>query len=251
MRARHDNRGMLSPVMIVVIVVVLAAIGFVGWKVSSNKNSNKTASSSTSTPTAAANSAVETACNKEINDKIFCKFASHFSLSNAYKATITSTDSSGATTKVELSSDTKSNTSMVTKDAGGAETGAFITLDSSSYIKDESSGSWTKYTSSASTSATTTKPTSDIKIDTSDITNNKTNSFKNLGTEACGSLTCYKYQVVDTANPGTTQYIWFDNKNYQMQRWSNKDANGTSDMSFSYQNVNITVPSPVHDFTTQ
>lgn len=235
--------------MVVVIVVVLAAIGFAGWKVFSSKNTTNNKNSTSSTPATASNSAVETACNKEVNDKVLCKFASHFSLANSYKATITSTDPSGTVSKIELENDSKSNSSMVTKDASGKETAAFITLNNSSYIKNEADGTWTKYTSSAST--TTTKPTSDIKVDTNDITNNNTTSYKNLGTEKCGSLTCYKYQVIDTTAPGTTQYIWFDNKNYQMQRWSSKDSSGSTDMSFSYQSVNITAPSPVHDFTAQ
>jgi hypothetical protein len=245
MKVIKDERGMFHPLLIGLIVVVVAAIGFAGYKVS-NKNDKK---SVTPTAAVASNSAAESACNKEISDKTFCKFVSHFSLNSAYKATIASTDSSGMVSKVELQNDSKSNSTMVTKDANGKETSAFITLDNSSYIKDESDNSWTKYTSSTATD--TTKPTSDIKIDTNDITSKNTISYKNLGTEACGKLTCYKYQVVDSANAGTTQYIWFDNKNYMMQRWYSKDANGTMDMSFTYQSVNITAPSPVKEASTQ
>lgn len=248
MKAQRDSRGVFHPLMVVIIVVVLAAIGFAGWKVFSSKNSNNKSSAS-SAPATASNSAVETACNKELNDKVLCKFASHFSLASSYKATITSTDPSGTVSKMEMENDGKDNSSTVTKDGSGKETAAYISLNKSSYIKNEADGTWTKYTSSAS--STTTNPTSDIKVDTNDITNNNTTSYKSLGTEKCGSLTCYKYQVIDSTTPDTTQYIWFDNKNYLIQRWSSKDANGTTDMSFSYQSVNITVPSPVHDFTAQ
>lgn len=238
---RKDQNG-FSAIMIVLILVVVAVIGFAGWKVMSN---NKDKNGSGSSGSTALNSQAEAACNKEISDKTFCKFAGHFSLNAAYKAEITSTDTSGTISKIELQNDTKSNSSMVTKDASGKETGAFVTLNNASYIKDESSGTWTKYSSSSST--TDTKPTNDIKIDTNDITSKNTISYKNLGTEACGKLTCYKYQVVDTANAGTTQYIWFDTKNYQMQRWSSKDASGSTDMVFTYQSVTISEPSPVKD----
>ncbi len=243
MSIHKDSRGFFHPLLIALSVVVLAGIGYAGWKVSSNKKDTKASNSSA----VASNSAVEASCNKEINDKIFCKFASHFNANSTYKATITSTDSKGTVNKIELQNDTKSNSSMVIKDASGKEISAFITLDNSSYIKNEGDGSWTKYTSSASAD---TKPTSDIKIDTNDITNKNTISYKSLGTEACGKLTCYKYQVVDSANADTTQYLWFDNKDYLMQRWSSKDANGTTDMSFSYQSVNIQAPSPVKEAST-
>lgn len=245
MEFHKDDRGVFHPLLVTVIVVVLAVIGYAGYKVS-NKNSAK--SSSTGTTAAVNNSAAEASCNKEISDKTFCKFVSHFTLTTSYKATITSTDSSGMVSKIEMSNDSKSNTSLVSKDGNGKETSAFITLDGASYIKNESDGSWTKYGSS--TSSSDTKPTSDIKVDTNDITEKGTLSYKNLGTEKCGSLTCYKYQVVDSTNAGTTQYMWFDNKNYLMQRWYNKDSSGTMDMSFSYQSVNITAPSPVKEAST-
>jgi outer membrane lipoprotein-sorting protein len=69
-------------------------------------------------------------------------------------------------------------------------------------------------------------------------------SFKNLGTEACGSLTCYKYQVSDTAIPGK-QYVWFDTSSYKLRRWQYINGSDTTDMTLSYSTVTITAPSPV------
>ncbi len=242
MKAQTDSRGVFNPLVVILIVVVLGVIGFAGWKISSKKDTKS------STAAVVNNSAVESACNKEINDKVFCKFAAHFSLTSSYKSTITSTDDKGTVSKIDVENDTKSNSSMTTKDAAGKETSAFITLDNASYIKDEADGSWTKYTSSASTN--TSKPTSAVKFDASDITSKNTTSYKNLGKEACGNLSCYKYQVVDSTTPGTTQYIWFDSKNYQMQRWSSQDTSGSMDMPFSYESVNIKAPSPVKEATS-
>jgi outer membrane lipoprotein-sorting protein len=240
MRFTRNQQG-FSPIFIVLILVVVAAVGFAGWKVSQNQKDSTSGSGST----AALNSQAQDACLKEINDKNFCKFVGHFNLNASYAATITSTDSKGTVSKIELQSDSKSNSMMVTKDGSGNETGAFVTLNNASYIKDVASGTWTKYTNS--TTASDSNPTKDISIDTSDITEKNTVTYKSLGTEACGKLTCYKYQVVDTASPGTTQYIWFDTKNYQMQRWSSKDADGSTDMVFTYKSVNITEPSPVKE----
>ena len=73
--------------------------------------------------------------------------------------------------------------------------------------------------------------------------------FKYLDTEACGSLSCFKYQVTDSSTPTTNQYVWFDKSKYQLQEWQASDStNGTTDMKITYQAVNISVPSPVQQY---
>jgi outer membrane lipoprotein-sorting protein len=75
-------------------------------------------------------------------------------------------------------------------------------------------------------------------------------SFKYIGTEACGSLTCYKYQVTDSTTPSATQYVWFDNSSYKLRQWQYSDGSGnTTDMTVTYATVNITKPSPVEDLS--
>lgn len=239
MGANRDSRGLLNPLLVVLVVVVLGAVGFVGWKVA-NKNVSSQKSS------VATNKAAEADCNKEINDQTFCKFVANLDLKDSYKVTITSTDDKGSTSKIEMEND-KDNFSMVTKDASGKETGAFISLANDSYIKDETDGSWTKYSSQPTQDSS---PTSDIKLNTSDLTSKNTISYKNLGKDGCGKLSCYKYQVVDSTSPDSTQYIWFDTKDYLMQRWYNQDKSGSSDMLFSFVKVTIKAPSPVKEAST-
>jgi outer membrane lipoprotein-sorting protein len=71
-------------------------------------------------------------------------------------------------------------------------------------------------------------------------------TYKNLGTEACGNLTCYKYQVTTATAAGAKQYVWFDTTSYQLRRWQYSDSStGTTDMAISYQPVTISQPSPV------
>jgi len=244
---KSDQRGIAHLLFIVLGLVVVAAIGVAAWKVRSNNKNNSSSTGTSAKTTVANNSAVESACNKSINDSVFCKFASHFSLATAYTTTITSTSATSGSSTMTLKADGKNNTSL-TATSGGAESLASVTLNGTSYIKDESTGVWIKYP--ASTSApTSTDPTSNIKFSANDITANNTTSYKNLGKEACGSLTCYKYQVMDTGQAGTTSYIWFDTQNYQMRRYSATTADGTSDMTFSYGAVNITAPTPVQDFS--
>lgn len=242
---QKDQHGIAHLLVIVVIVVIVAVAGFAAWRVSSNKKTT------TSSPTATvANKAVEDSCNKELKDKDLCKFASNFKLSGiSYRSTVT-TVAEGKTTVMNMEVDAKDNSSIVTTE-DSKETGAFISFNKATYVKDAASGTWIKYSSSDSSTPKETSPTSDIKIDAQDLTANSTTSYKNLGKEACGKLSCFKYQVTDTQQPGTTSYIWFDTKDYMMQRWSTKDAKGSTDMTFSYVSVTIKEPSPVKEFDAQ
>ncbi|PJE65430.1 hypothetical protein COU91_01650 [Candidatus Saccharibacteria bacterium CG10_big_fil_rev_8_21_14_0_10_47_8] len=245
---KNEQQGIAHLLLIVLIAVVVAGIGFAAWRVSSNKKASNGTSSAT---TAVADKTVQDACNKQLNDKDFCKFASNYKLTGVSYHSVITTVASGKTSTISMDVDGKDNSSMVTSGAG-KETAAFISLNKATYMKDESSGSWLKYPAADSTTAPKeTDPSSDIKIDSSNLTENNTISYKSLGKEACGKLTCFKYQVVDSQNPGTTQYIWFDTKDYMMQRWSSKDANGSTDMTFTYKSVTIKEPSPVTDFSAQ
>lgn len=220
-------------VVIIAGIVVIAVIAFVGWKVSGGKSTSSTTASK----------AVASACEKEINDKNFCKFAASYTLTASYEATVDSTDASGAKTSMILKSDSKSNSSIVTTEAG-KETAAYISLDGDTYFKDESTGSWTKIAGSK-TAPAINSPTSDIKLNTSDFAATSTISYKFIAKEKVGKLNCFKYQVVDKSTPATIQYVWFDDKNYQMQKWSTQDSTGSMEMTFSYKSVTISAPTPI------
>src|SRR6185503_19808218 len=86
-------------------------------------------------------------------------------------------------------------------------------------------------------------------IDSSDLTQKNTISYKSLGKEACGKLTCFKYQVFDKTQTASSQFVWFDTKDYRMQRYQMSDGKDTTDMTITYQTVKITQPSPVQDFS--
>ncbi len=241
MKIQKDQSGIAHLVAIVAAVIVVAIIGFVGWKVSSD---NKDSGNNNVT----VNKQTQDACLQQIDDKDLCKFAASFNPNASYKATATVTGSSSDGT-MTVETDGKGNTSL-SRNAGGQQIDS-ITLGNSTYIKESSSDTWLKYTASSTNNAETSNPADDLKIDASNLTANNTISYKSLGKETCGSKTCFKYQIVDKNNPNTTQYIWFDDKDYQLQRFYNKDPNsGTIDMSFTYQSVNITAPSPVQDATS-
>jgi outer membrane lipoprotein-sorting protein len=241
-----NEQGIAHLVLIVLAVIVLAAIGGAAWRVSSSKKDSKSTATNSSQK-AVSDSEVEKACLKEVNDKELCKFASNYKLDGvSYKAVITSVAPEGKSV-MTMEVDSKNNSSMVTSQ-DGKEVGAFISLDKATYTKDLDGKAWTKYSAAAETPADT-NPTKDIDFKPSDFTSEDTVSYKSQGKEACGKLTCFKYQIIDSKTPAQEQYLWFDTKDYMLQRWSTKDAQGTSDMVFTYQNVIIKEPSPVHEMS--
>lgn len=235
-----DERGLGQVVVIILVVAVLAAIGVVGWKVTQKNKASNPASSS---PVA---KATNTACLKVYSDKTLCNAeAANLNFEKtAYTAVDTGTDAQGQTSKITVSNDGKGNTSVTMASSG--QSYSTITIGTATYTKSAGETSWTKYTANA---AASTNPSSDLKTTFSDASTpaDKRIQYKSLGKEACGNTTCFKYQVVDPATPGTN-YVWFSTKDYRLMRWYGKGADGsTNDFVISYGAVKITVPSPVVD----
>lgn len=244
MTTRYDDRGIAHPLALILVAIVLGAVGFAAWRV---MEKDKNGSSNSSAVTAEMKQ-VEKECNDKLKDKDFCKFASSFNGEAPYKAVMMSTGSEGTGTS-ELESDGKGNTAMVSK-KDGKLVGAFITLDGVSYFKDLDSDTWFKMPSNNS-EEDSQAPDDNFKIDIKEITQDDKTSYKKLGKEKCGSLNCFKYQVIDSESPDTEQFIWFDDRDYRMQRFSTKSPEGSSDMTFTYTPVKIEAPSPVKDFSVQ
>lgn len=235
-----DERGLGQAVVIILVVAVIAAVGLIGWQV---MQKNKTSNPASSSPVA---KATDTACLKVYNDKLLCNAAAasvNFD-KLAYTAVDTSVDAQGQTSKITISNDGKGNTSMTM--AGGAQAFSSITIGSTSYIKNSTDSSWTKYTSNA---PAPTNPASDLKTQFSDTSTpaDKLIQYKNLGKDKCGNVSCVKYQVIDPATPGTN-YVWFSSSDYRLMRWYGKGADGsTNDFVITYAAVKISAPSPVVD----
>lgn len=242
----HSNeRGIGQVVIIAIAVLVVAGIGLVGWQVTKKKNDS---SSSSSQKVVTDKEAVK-ACQEVFKDKDLCKFTGNYSLDNvSYKMTLTTTGQSGNNSSTYLS-DGKGNSSMSGTTNG--EKTEFILLNKVSYMKDQSDGVWMKFPANDTTvpKETTSNPTSSVKFDTAkDKAADSTITYKKLGKEKCGKLTCFKYQMIDSTKPNNIDYFWFDTKDYRMQHFYSKDENGTTDMVISYEAVSIKAPSPTKDF---
>jgi outer membrane lipoprotein-sorting protein len=256
---KKDQRGIAHLMLVVMVVLVAGAIGFVGWRVmSSQKDKDSNAKSSVSSASAVKeNKQIESSCLTAIKDKDLCKFASRSSFdlnSFAYQADMSSTDKDGKKSEIISQVDGKNNTSMVTKE-NGAEVYSSVLLNNVMYTKSAGETTWVKFPQSSGSDSSqdqSATPANEVKFDTKDFTGENNNiTYKALGKEKCGSLTCFKYQVIDKEQPNDEVTMWFDTKDYMIQRYSFKTSDDSSDIKFTYKNIKISEPSPVKDFTPE
>ncbi len=250
MSLKNDMKGALSPILIIVIIAVIGVVGFAGYKVMNTKKSKDSAANN-SVP-AEVKEQIDEACMKEFNDKDLCKFMGSWEASKSYKASFASVDAEGKKGLMKIEADGDNTSSTILEN--DKEVSAFITLNKTSYMKDNEKGIWYKLPEAqASTQKTESNPVSELKIgnDSSEEAKNTT-TYKKIGKEACGDKTCYKYQVIDTSDKETLEsFIWFGDKDFKMARWTTKSKDGSSsDASFNYGKVTIVAPSPVEDYPT-
>lgn len=247
MKLKKDQRGTLSPMLIIIIIVAIGVVGFAGYKVFSTKKS--TSNKSATVPAQAKEEAKE-ACMKEVNDKDLCKFLSNWESSKTYKATFASTDAEGKKSVMRIEADGDNSSSVVLD--GEKETAAFITANKVYYMKDEEKGVWYKMPSTQTPPAADTNPVSKLNEETKEEggETKNTTTYKKIGKETCGNTTCFKYQVIDTSDTDTVEsFVWFGDNDYKLVRWTTKSKDGsTSDSTFSYEKVSVVAPSPTQDY---
>jgi hypothetical protein len=215
--------------MFALLVFVIAVVGLVTWRILDSKKANDLSNAPVDQKLVLKNhQEAEDRCNNELNDKVFCKFIGHFDLNN----TAFQIDLSGNGNGLEpgtIVADGKGNVS------GPDE----VLLNGSYYVRlpSEYPGShkWTKYP--PGTKGGPTKPSDmiDVSINPEDL-NGQFNdlSYKMLGKEPCGNLSCFKYQIVSNYNPIIEQYVWFDDNYYLLRHFNSKTPDGTADMKFTY-----------------
>lgn len=155
----------------------------------------------------------------------------------------------GKTTISTTKMDGKGNMEMVSV-TNGKEESAMIFLDKVTYVKDYKDNAWMKMTSDDSDKD---KPASfvdpqamveEFKNEAEDMKDSM--DIKKLGEEACGNLTCLKYQM-DESTLGSSTIVWFDTKEHKTRKMETKVSDVTSTVEFSYEKVAITAPSPVKE----
>lgn len=72
-------------------------------------------------------------------------------------------------------------------------------------------------------------------------------TYKSLGKEACGKLTCFKYEESDPKNPEVKRTFWFDDKEYLLRKEQGGFGEFIATVEYSYDGINIQAPSPTKD----
>ncbi|MBI2008962.1 hypothetical protein HYS84_00945 [Candidatus Saccharibacteria bacterium] len=191
------------------------------------------------------NKELQSKCTTQVNDETFCKFAGAFANAGDYKVSVSSSDQSGAST-IELASDSKGNSSMVVTQ-GGQEQANIIVFNGVTYLKDSTDGQWFKFSSTDANKPEVLDLKKEIAKGDFKGDAGQALQYKQIGTEACGNLTCFKYQVIDPNKPNEEGFLWFDTKDYLLRRVTAKSNGSTTDMNLTYTKVSISEPSSTKD----
>jgi len=128
----------------------------------------------------------------------------------------------------------------------GKDTLDMIVIGDTTYLKDYKDSSWWKQKD---------KPVEEGKIvadeeekfkpqDLKEEYTKPNTTYKSLGEEACGSLTCHKYQELDGSNKEANRTFWFDTKELLLRKEVNGFGEFSATQQYSYDNLNLGAPSP-------
>ncbi len=93
-------------------------------------------------------------------------------------------------------------------------------------------------------------PESEEKFKPMDLKEEYTKSnvtYKKLGEEACGGLTCYKYEEKQGSGDQSTRTFWFDTKELLLRKETNGYGEFKSTEEYSYDNLSVSAPSPTKE----
>lgn len=236
MKLLKDQRGVAMALVIVLVIVGVAGVGgFIWWRVMDAQQSNNSANSET-----------VASANCEYDDQDLCRFMTSYKLGVDYKVESTMT-TDGATQKIttESTGDGQNMHTTMTVQGRPYET---IVIGNTTYTKDNSDGKWWKQTDSSQPPASTSEQSIPDFTDPNGVNEEGAKvEYKKVGTETCDNRTCFKYQVIDPSFADQTQYLWFDNQDYQLRRMTTVLGGNNSDFVFSYDNVSVQAPTDTKD----
>lgn len=246
----HKNQRGVAHIAIILAVVILAVAGGGYYFVTkANKDKSKDTNTSQSAEDAAASEAISAACKQEVDDEDFCRYAA--SVSNLYANkeayTAVSTGSmEGTTSTSTIKSDGKGNTYISTETPQGKTES--ITLNGTTYTKSPSQNVWYRLPKSdtpTDNGVETDAP--EYNFDEPEESSGPKTIYKKLGEEACGDLTCVKYQTYSEDSPSDTWTVWFDKKDFKTRKTEIASSGSKYTTTYTYEAVDISEPSPVED----
>ena len=239
-----ENKKGFTPILVVVLVVVAAA-GVAGYMLMNKKGDS--ALPKVNIP--GVKTVLDSKC--KFNDAELCKYVNKGLAQDMSKLNYTiktaSTDSEGNKSNSEMKMDNKGNSQIVSSEKE-KETSNIIVMGNTTYMKDYTDGKWFKMENESEDNQEMGQMPDMESIKEEFQKEQENIEYKKIGKEACGTLNCFKYQIIDPNQTSSTQYIYFDDREYVMRKMSSIDQSGyTYEMIFEYGPVTITAPSPVKE----
>lgn len=236
----HKEKG-VAPIVIVIVVAVLAIGGYFAFQKGG------------SVPGLPLPAAVSLNPNCKYNDPDLCKFVNRI-LQGNYLDKMSSKgvtkDKDGKSTAefvMEIEGAEKTHMSMM---ANGALVMENITIGKTVYVKDPKDGKWWKQT----VKEVETTGDDEIPVQTSDEVKRQyeggKTTYKKIGKEQCGNLTCFKYQQMSEgfSQADGTMFVYFDDREYMLRKMVVAHAQGGStETTYEFGNVSVQAPSPTKD----
>lgn len=239
----QKEQSAFSPVIIIIIVgLIIAAAGGYYFMSSKSGGSNPLTS----------NPVVKAKIEKELADIKDPLIRKHFAAQLSQTTFRTTTKSSGrgepsSVTEIQMKGESLYYRT-IELDNNNKETSHMISMGDTTYVKDYTDGKWWKQTSKPATKTASTEviPTPESFKDELDKKKDTT-QYNKLGEEVCGTLTCYKYEEIDSANKENSRIFWFDNKDFLLRKEQYKFGEFTTTAEYSYDNISINAPSPTKE----
>jgi hypothetical protein len=130
------------------------------------------------------------------------------------------------------------------EEKGGARTKESIQIGETVYYKDESDGVWWMQTLAPEVIEEQSVNYDLDSYDPIEQTELPKVTHKSLGQEACGALTCHKYEESLEDLPEAPRLIWFDTSQFLLRREEVGFGEFRIENEYSYDNINIQAPSP-------
>ena len=242
-RKLHSNQSGIAMLLIIAAVVLIAAIGGVGYYV---MNQTKKSDTKSADPVnlAQPKTALDNSDFKcTYSDKDICKVLTNFRSNKSYSMTMDMSRPDGSTSKSKINVD--GDNKHITTQLNGTAVEYIILQNGDIYTK-STTGTW--YRTPANTENSPSNNIKDSVITPSELFAGdkalSTTTFAKIGQESCGNLKCLKYKLNDSTVPEDI-FIWFDTQEHQMRKvdYSQYKEDGFV-LTFEYKNIKVVAPSP-------
>ncbi len=123
---------------------------------------------------------------------------------------------------------------------------AMISFDGVTYFKDLRDSAW--YQVGDAEGNFSDPKESLVEIQATYNEDNLDMQIKKVGSEACGNLTCDKYEIIDIVGEDESKsYVWIDTKEHLARKMEFTFKDGSNVMEYKYETVQINKPSPIKE----